>query len=52
MRWALLTPRGCAHWSGTALTFGPPAKRERAPAADAGEALWLAYYRSIFNPAR
>jgi uracil-DNA glycosylase len=52
MRWALLTPRGCAHWSGTALTFGPPAERESAPAADAGEALWLAYYRSIFNPAR
>ncbi len=52
MRWALLTPRGCAHWSGTALTFGPPAERENAPAADAGEALWLAYYRSIFNPAR
>ncbi len=52
MRWALLTPRGCAHWSGTALAFGPPAERESAPSADAGEALWLAYYRSIFNPAR
>ncbi len=52
MRWALLTPRGSAHWSGLALTFGPPAERKDAPAADAGEALWLAYYRSIFNPAR
>jgi len=52
MRWALLTPRGSAFWSGTALTFGPPAERQSAPAADAGEALWLAYYRSIFNPAR
>jgi uracil-DNA glycosylase len=52
MRWALLTPRGSAHWSGTALAFGPPAERSRAPPADAGEALWLAYYRSIFNPAR
>jgi uracil-DNA glycosylase len=52
MRWALLTPRGCAHWSGSALTFGPPADRASAPGADAGEALWLAYYRSIFNPAR
>lgn len=52
MRWALLTPRGSAHWSGAALTFGPPADRSRAPPADAGEALWLAYYRSIFNPAR
>jgi uracil-DNA glycosylase len=52
MRWALLTPRGSAHWSGAALTFGPPADRARAPTADDGEALWLAYYRSIFNPAR
>jgi uracil-DNA glycosylase len=52
MRWALLTPRGSAHWSGSALTFGPPADRASAPGADAGEALWLAYYRSIFNPAR
>ena len=52
MRWALLTPRGSAHWSGTALTLGPAAKPGSAPAADAGEALWLAYYRSIFNPAR
>lgn len=52
MRWALLTPRGCAHWSGTELSFGPPADRASAPEADAGEALWLAYYRSIFNPAR
>jgi uracil-DNA glycosylase len=33
MRWALLTPRGCANWSGTALTFGPPAERGGAPAA-------------------
>ncbi len=52
MRWALLTPRGSAHWSGTALSFGPAAERSCAPPADAGEALWLAYYRSIFNPAR
>jgi uracil-DNA glycosylase len=52
MRWALLTPRGSAHWSGTALSFGPAAERAHAPAADDGEALWLAYYRSIFNPAR
>jgi probable DNA metabolism protein len=52
MRWALLTPRGSAHWTGETLTFGPPAERADAPDADAGEALWLAYYRSIFNPAR
>lgn len=52
MRWALLTPRGCVHWDLRALAFGPPASKADAPAADDGEALWLAYYRSIFNPAR
>jgi len=52
MRWSLLTPRVRIDWDGGALRFGPGAGRDAAPAADAGEALWLAYYRSIFNPAR
>lgn len=52
MQWAILTPLGCAHWDRRTLTFAPPAMREEAPEPDAGEALWLAYYRSIFNPAR
>ena len=52
MRWAILTPRASVEWDGRALAFGPGARREEAPAPDAGEALWLAYYRSIFNPAR
>jgi uracil-DNA glycosylase len=52
MRWAILTPDECALWDGTALRFEPGARREDAPAPDAGEALWLTYYRSIFNPAR
>jgi len=52
MRWAILTPRARVEWDGRALSFGPGARREDAPPADAGEALWLAYYRSIFNPAR
>ena len=52
MRWAILTPRASVEWDGVALAFGPGARREEAPPADAGEALWLAYYRSIFNPAR
>ena len=30
----------------------PARSRADAPPADAGEALWLTYYRSIFNPAR
>ncbi|MES2940678.1 MAG: UdgX family uracil-DNA binding protein [Pseudomonadota bacterium] len=52
MRWAILTPDRCAFWDGEALRFGPGAARDEAPAPDAGEALWLTYYRSIFNPAR
>ncbi len=52
MRWAILTPRGSVHWQEGRLRFGPAADRGQAPAADAGEALWLDYYRSIFNPAR
>ncbi|MDB6060702.1 MAG: uracil-DNA glycosylase [Verrucomicrobiaceae bacterium] len=52
MHWTILTPLGCAYWDRHALVFAPPAAREDAPEADAGEALWLAYYRSIFNPAR
>ncbi|WP_048441864.1 UdgX family uracil-DNA binding protein [Caenimonas sp. SL110] len=52
MNWVLLTPRCCAAWDGSKLTFRPGASREEAPAADAGEQHWLTYYRSIFNPAR
>jgi DNA polymerase len=52
MRWALLTPRRSVRWDGRSLQFGPGARRADAPPADAGEALWLAYYRATFNPAR
>ncbi len=50
--WAILTPLGCLHWDGRQLSGAGPACREEAPPEDAGEALWLTYYRSIFNPAR
>lgn len=52
MHWALLTPRGSVSWGGQALAVGPAATAAQAPGADDGEALWLAYCRSIFNPAR
>ena len=52
MRWAVLTPERSVRWDGARLEFGPGARREDAPPADAGEALWLTYYASIFNPAR
>ncbi|CAN5467788.1 UdgX family uracil-DNA binding protein [soil metagenome] len=52
MRWSILTPRRCVRWDGRDLAFGPGARPQDAPAADAGEALWLTYYEHIFNPAR
>jgi DNA polymerase len=52
MPWAVLTPERSVRWDGRALAFGPGATRADAPPADAGEALWLTYYDSIFNPAR
>ena len=51
-RWSVLTPRRCVAWDGRAMSFAPGASRADAPAADAGEALWLAYYEHTFNPAR
>lgn len=52
MHWAILTPLRSVHWDGDGIAFGPGACRQHAPPPDAGEALWLTYYRSIFNPAR
>jgi DNA polymerase len=50
--WSILTPLGSAHWDGKGLSFGPPARREDAPAGDAFEEGWRGYYESTFNPAR
>lgn len=52
MHWAILTPRRSAFWDGTTLSFGPGATRGDAPAQDAMETAWTAYYAAIFNPAR
>jgi DNA polymerase len=52
MRWAILTPGRCVEWDRHQLHFRGGASRSEAPPPDAGEQLWLTYYRSIFNPAR
>ncbi|HVE53390.1 MAG TPA: UdgX family uracil-DNA binding protein [Ramlibacter sp.] len=52
MRWAILTPERCVEWDRRQLHFRGGASRSDAPPADAGEQLWLTYYRNIFNPAR
>ena len=50
--WMLATPEATVLWDGAALHMLPPSMRGAADIEDAGEALWLTYYRSIFNPAR
>jgi DNA polymerase len=50
--WLVATPVGSARWDGRELSFGPPGQRHDAPAGDAFEAGWTAYYSAIFNPAR
>ncbi len=52
MRWTILTPLGSVAWHMKELVFGPPAERGDAPAFDAKEDEWRAYYENIFNPAR
>jgi DNA polymerase len=52
MRWSILSPSAAVRWDGHRLQLGLGANRNDAPPPDAGEALWLAYYASIFNPAR
>jgi uracil-DNA glycosylase len=52
MRWSILTPDGAALWDGEALSLGPPATRDMAPAEDEVEEFWKTYYASTFNPAR
>jgi DNA polymerase len=52
LRWSILTPGLSAHWDGDAVRFGPGARRADAPAEDAAEGLWRAYFAAVFNPAR
>ncbi|MBJ9665628.1 UdgX family uracil-DNA binding protein [Burkholderia gladioli] len=53
--WLITTPRGAAFWDGSQLHLD--ARRalpgdHRHDTEDEAEALWIAYYRSTFNPAR
>lgn len=52
MRWSILTPRRCAHWDGTSVSFSDGVSRAAAPSSDDLEELWRDYYANIFNPAR
>jgi DNA polymerase len=50
--WMIATPSATVLWDGQQLHDAPPKMRSAADIDDAGESLWLTYYRSIFNPAR
>ncbi|HEY1147638.1 MAG TPA: UdgX family uracil-DNA binding protein [Pseudoduganella sp.] len=50
--WMIATPDATVMWDGQTLHSTGPLLRGPADIADSGEAMWLTYYRSIFNPAR
>ena len=50
--WMIATPDASVLWDGQTLHNTGPLMSSAADLDDAGEALWLTYYRSIFNPAR
>ncbi|WP_161489370.1 TIGR03915 family putative DNA repair protein [Pseudomonas sp. BMS12] len=54
--WLIVTPEGAAHWNGEKMSLTlpcPPALTELArAAAEEDDGLWVAYYKSTFNPAR
>lgn len=52
MDWSIFTPKGCAHWIGGEFRLAPGVPADPCDDPDAMERIWLAYYRSIFNPAR
>jgi DNA polymerase len=52
MVWTIVTPDGAAHWDRVRLSFLATDAALMPTTPDAKEALWLAYYESIFNPAR
>ncbi|MCY0092915.1 UdgX family uracil-DNA binding protein [Hoeflea ulvae] len=51
MDWRIVTPEKSAIFQDGSLSFAPGQPKPALP-EDAGEALWLTYFRSIFNPAR
>ena len=52
LRFSILTPYASAIWDGQVLRMGDGADRSQAPAEDAREEDWKAYFASVFNPAR
>ncbi|WP_354446755.1 TIGR03915 family putative DNA repair protein [Ottowia thiooxydans] len=52
MHWMILAPELGLHWNTSELTESTGNTQASLPPPDAGAELWLAYYRSTFNPNR
>ena len=52
LHFSILTPEVCAHWADGELGFSPGVDGSQAPAEDALEDDWRAYFAAVFNPAR
>lgn len=50
--WMIATPEASVLWDGQTLHNTGPLVKNSEDLEDNGEALWLTYYRSVFNPAR
>jgi DNA polymerase len=50
--WMIATPDASVMWDGHTLHNTGPLVANADDLQDTGEALWLTYYRSVFNPAR
>jgi DNA polymerase len=50
--WMIATPEASVLWDGHTLHNTGPLVNNADDLQDTGEALWLTYYRSVFNPAR
>ena len=50
--WMIATPEASVLWDGQTLHNTGPLVKNSEDLEDTGEALWLTYYRSVFNPAR
>nr|WP_314541824.1 TIGR03915 family putative DNA repair protein [uncultured Massilia sp.] len=50
--WMIATPEASVLWDGQTLHDAGPIVKGPEELDDSGEALWLTYYRSVFNPAR
>ena len=52
LRFSILTPEVCAHWSEGELSFSPGVDGTDLPESGACEGDWRAYFAAVFNPAR